>query len=278
MPDKMFLQNFFAQTMGYLMDFDNPQTFNEKLHWLKLYDRKPIYTQYVDKYQSKEWVDLLVGGAKIPTIAVYDKVSDIDYDKLPNRFVMKCTHDSGSVVVCSDKKKLNIESANAILNKGMAQDYYILGREWPYRNVPHRILVEEYLEDSQTHEARDYKFFCFGGKVKCFKIDFGRANDHRANYYDAEGNILPFGECVCPPDYEAIIEIPGNINQMIGVAEKIASNIDCCFERIDLYNINGRIYFGEITFFPGGGHMKLTNPEWDKILGSWIDLKYVMQK
>lgn len=273
MPDKMYLQNFFAQTMGYYMDFRSPHTFNEKLCWLKLYDRKPVYTTMVDKYSVKFFIDKILGkGYTIRTIGAYDSVNEINWKKLPEKFVIKCNHGSGDVIICKDKKTINIDEVKKTMQSYLRQDYYILGREWPYKNVKRKILIEEYIEDEKTKDTWDYKFFCFNGKVKCFKIDFDRSTNHKANYYDRECRLLPMGEKVCPPDWNRNIEIPSNINQMIDIAEKIAKNIDCSFERIDLYNINGKIYFGEITFFPGGAHMEFIDSKWDKEMGDWIKL------
>lgn len=271
MPDKMFLMQFFAQCMGYQMDFDNPKTFNEKLHWLKLYDRKSLYTTLVDKYAVKQWVSNIIGEEYIiPTLNVYNSVDDIKLECLPTKFVLKCTHDSGSVVVCNDKSKLSSNSLIPLRN-GLKQNYYLLGREWPYKNVPPKIIAEQFVNDT-SGDLKDYKFFCFNNKVKLFKVDFNRQKDHHANYYDRDGNLMPFGECVCPPDFDKVIELPANLSQMIYLAEKITSYINSPFVRVDFYDVDGHIYFGEITFFPSGGHGAFTLPEWDEQLGSWINI------
>lgn len=271
MPDKMYLQNFFAHCMGYYMDFDNPITFNEKLQWLKLYDRNPLYTRLVDKYNVKSWVANIIGGEHIiPTIAVYDNFENIVWEDLPTQFVAKCTHDSGSVVVCPDKRYFSLQDLE-VLKRGMEHNYYLLGREWPYKNVPHRILIEKYINDP-SGDLKDYKFFCFNGSVEFFKIDFDRQKNHHANYYDVNGNILPFGEVVCHPCFEKTLEIPSNLSNMVEYAEKISREINSPFVRIDFYDVAGSIFFGEITFYPSGGHGKFTLQDVDRTLGDMIEL------
>lgn len=262
--------------MGSKIDFNHPITFNEKLHWLKLYNRNPLFTTLVDKKEAKEWVKRIIGEEYIiPTLSVYDSVDQIKPESLPSQFVLKCTHDSGSVFVCSDINHFDFSAAIQGLSKSLSRNYYWEGREWPYKNVPHRIILEKYLSNTDESDLKDYKFFCFNGEVKCFKIDFDRDTEHRANYYDMNFNLLPFGEVVCPPDFSKTITIPSNIGEMIDLVSTIAAKIPSPFERIDFYDVDGHPYFGEITFYPCGGHGLFTDSEWDNILGDWIDLSEV---
>lgn len=422
-PDRQYLQLRFRLNMGYWPDFNNPTTFNEKINWLKLYNRKLEYTTMVDKYAVKDYVAIKIGEEYIiPTLGVWASPEEIEWEKLPDQFVLKTTHGGGScgVVVCADKSKLNKEEAVAKLRDSMNSDIYSILREWPYKNVKKQVIAEKFmaprissassdLEDykffcfngepkycqvirdrhtketidfydmewnhqefvglnpiarngltpverpkhlddmirvckelskdipfvrvdlyviddseyfgeltfypasgfgrftpdewsakiggiltlpteirggykclmsnnlitiqqqpAQYDELKDYKFFCFNGKVRCFKIDFNRFKGHRANYYSPEVNLLPFGEEVFPPDYAHREIMPSNLKEMVSIAEALSNGIP--FLRVDLYNINGKIFFGETTFFPAGGLGRFTDEVWDKTLGNWIEL------
>ena len=157
-------------------------------------------------------------------------------------------------------------------NKVIPDYYHYENKQWAYKDIDRCIFVEQYMEDSEVHELRDYKFFCFNGKVKCFKIDYNRHTNHQANYYDAHGKMLSIIEELCPPNIEKNIEVPDNIEEMIKMSEKLAKLVNNPFVRIDFYNVNGYIYFGEFTFYPDGGFGHFKPEEWDYTLGSWIDL------
>lgn len=271
MSDEEYIRIAYWCRMHKKLNLENPQTFNEKLQWLKLHDRKSEYTLMVDKYEAKRYVAERVGdGHVIPTIGVWDKFEDIDFKAMPNQFVLKCTHDSGSIVICRDKSSFNIEKAKGIINRGLKHNSYWAGREWPYRDVQPRIIAEKFMEDESGNELKDYKFFCFNGVVKCLKIDFNRFTKHRANYYDTSMELLPFGEAGYPPDYHHIINKTDQLAAMIAMAEKLSSGKP--FLRVDLYNVNNTVYFGELTFYPAGGMGAFTSEEWDYKLGSWLEL------
>lgn len=271
-PDKLYLELLFRLKMGYPLDLKNPQTFNEKLQWLKLYNRKPEYTQMVDKYAVKEYVAQIIGKEYIiPTTGVWDKFGQIDFSALPERFVLKTTHGGGGggVAICNDKEHFNTAEAKRKLGKSLSVDIYRNLREWPYKNVKRRIIAEEYMQDG-SGELKDYKFFCFNGRVEFFKIDFDRFVDHHANYYDRNGKLLPFGEADLPPVPDKKLEIPHNIQEMIVLAEKLSAGIP--FLRVDLYNIDGKIYFGELTFFPASGFGRISPEQYDRIIGKSLEL------
>ena len=271
-PDKLFLRILFKLKVGYPLDLNVPRTFNEKLQWLKLYNRRPEYTQMVDKYAVKEYVAQIIGKEYIiPTIGVWDKFGQIDFSALPERFVLKTTHGGGGggVAICTDKEHFDIAEAKRKLEKSLSVDIYRNLREWPYKNVKRRIIAEEYMQDS-SGELKDYKFFCFNGRVEFFKIDFDRFVDHHANYYDRNGKLLPFGETDLPPVPDKILEMPHNIQKMTVLAEKLSAGIP--FLRVDLYNIDGKIYFGELTFFPASGMGRFAPSKYDYILGNYINL------
>ena len=271
--DKLFLKLKFRLMMGEKLDLKNPKTFNQKLQWLKLYNRKPEYTTMVDKYAVKEYVANIIGEEYIiPTLGIWNSVDEIDWNALPNQFVLKTTHGGGGggVVICKDKAVFDTEKAKQKLQASLKSDIYINFREWPYKNVPRRIIAEKYMIDESGYELKDYKFFCFNGKVECFKVDFDRFTFHKANYYNRYAKLLPFGEECCMPDYNRQFEKPTNFDTMLSLAEKLADGIP--FARIDFYNIDGKIYFGEITFFPAAGMGKFAPPVWDLKLGKLIDL------
>ena len=415
LPDKQYLELIYWQKFGKRLDLNNPKTFNEKLQWIKLNDRRPEYSMLVDKYEVKKIVASKIGEEYIiPTLGIWDSFEQIDFDSLPNQFVLKCTHDSGGNVICKDKSSLDISAAKEKINRSLRTNYYYQGREWPYKNVKPRIIAEQYMEDkstgnltdfkvhcfngvpkvilvcrdrfgemtedffSETWEhlsmARDehpnalaklerpsqltemlalaeklseeflfirtdfytinnsiyfgeltffpasglkpfstkepdetledwltiplgggktlikkqnmfillepedsistgltdYKFFCFNGKVKCFKIDFDRYISHRANYYNTDGQLLPFGEELYPPDAKRDIKLPANLRKMIELAEILGR--DTKFIRVDFYETNNKVFFGELTFFPASGLGRFTPNSWDEILGSWLRL------
>lgn len=269
--DRTFLKYVFKKQLGYSLDLKNPRTFNEKLQWLKLYDRKDIYTTMVDKYAVKNYVASIIGEDYIiPTLGVWQRFEDIDFETLPNQFVLKCTHDSGGLVICKDKSRLDIETAKKKINKSLKTNYYYVGREWPYKNVKPRIIAEKYMEDHSTSELRDYKFFCFGGVAKCYKVDFDRFVEHRANYFSADGELMKIGEEICPPDFNKEIPAPENLEKMKELAEKLSATQP--FLRADFYDVDGHVYFGELTFYPASGFGKFIFDGNDELLGSWIKL------
>lgn len=272
MPDRDYLERKFEALMGTPLHLDAPQTFNEKLQWLKLYDRKPEYTMMVDKYRVREYITQKIGAEYlIPLLGVWDSPDEIDFAALPEQFVLKCNHNSGlGMCICKDKSTLDLRKVRRELRKGLRQDYYLPGREWPYKDVPRKIIAEKYMIDNDVNELRDYKFFCFRGEVKCFKVDFDRFIDHRANYFDPNGNPMPFGEVVCPPKPDKQLVLPENLGKMISLAENLSGDVP--FLRVDFYNIHGRIYFGELTFSPASGMGRFIPEEWDAILGSWLQL------
>lgn len=272
-PDTLFLKLKFRLMMGQKLNLKSPKTFNEKLQWLKLYNRNPEYTIMVDKYAVKEYVANIIGKEYIiPTIGVWNSVYEIDWESLPNQFVLKTTHGGGGggVVICKDKSTFDKEKAIYKLQRSHNCDIYNSFREWPYKNVPKRIIAEKYIVDESGFDLKDYKFFCFNGIVKCFKIDFDRFIEHKANYYNRKAELLPFGERCFLPDFSRVFEKPRNFDKMLEIVEKLSQDIP--FVRIDLYNNNGQIYFGEITFYPAGGMGKFEPIEWDEKLGNYICL------
>lgn len=270
-PSEFYLKVLFRLHFGYWPNFRNPKTFSEKINWLKLNNIHPEYSRLVDKYEVKKFVASVIGEEYIiPTLGLWNSVDEIDWEKLPQQFVLKSTSDSGSIVICKDKSQLNIDFAKSKLKNLGRRDYAKISKEYPYKNVPHRYIAEAYLEDESGFELKDYKFFCFNGNPKFFKVDFNRQTIHRANYYNLDWVLLPFYEVVCPCDSERTFLKPPHFDQMVNIASCLSRGMP--FVRIDLYNVNGKIYFGEITFFPNSGMGKIEPEEWDFRLGEYLKL------
>lgn len=273
-PDAIYIRLKYRKIFGKWPDLKNPKTFNEKLNWLKLHDRNPIYTAMVDKYEAKRYVADLIGEEYIiPTLGVWNKAEDIDFDGLPQKFVLKATHDSGRVLICKDKSKFDRSMAVKEMNESLKRNFYAVTREWPYKNVKPRIIAEQLLEQADNKEfedINDYKFFCFNGRVEFMKVDFNRHIDHHANYYDRNFNLLNFGEADFPPVADKIISRPVNFEKMIELVEKISNSLR--FVRVDLYEVDGHVYFGEITFYPASGTGQFTPQSADVMIGDFLEI------
>ena len=272
-PDKTYLKWLFRLNMGRRLDLNNPQTFGEKMQWLKLYNRKPEYTQMVDKYEAKKYVANIIGQEYIiPTIGVWDKFDDIDFDRLPNQFVLKTTHGGGSsgVVVCKDKSTFNIKSARVKLNKSLKTCIYRNYREWPYKNVKRQIIAEEFLEAIGHEDLSDYKFYCFNGNPMYCQVIRGRNTNLTIDFYDMEWNHMPFVGLNPTAENGTPIEKPHHLKKMMQLCKKLSMDIP--FSRIDFYILNDKEYFGEITFFPASGLGVFRPEKWDYELGKLIKL------
>ena len=272
LPDKQYLDCRFFLKLGYKLNLKNPKTFSEKLQWLKLYDRKPEYTRMVDKYEAKKYVSEIIGADFIiPTLGVWDKVEDIEWEKLPDRFVLKCTHDSGGLVICKNKSTFDKQMALFKLRKSLRNDYYKSGREWPYKNVKPRIIAEEYLDPKpSTNDLPDYKFFCFNGVPKYCQVISGRGTKMCIDFYDKAWNHQPFHEPQIYPFAPDKQERPQRFDLMWELAAKLSENKS--FSRIDFYEVRGKVYFGEITFFPTSGMGGFMPKEYDEVFGDLLSL------
>lgn len=270
-PAEEFLKRRYRYSHRKVLDLEKPTTYTEKLQWLKLYDHRPEYTRMVDKYAVKDYVADKIGAEYvIPLLGVWDKVEDIDFDRLPERFVLKTTHDSGGIVLCNDKNHLDIPAAKRKLNHFLKRNYYDHNREWPYKHVPHRVIAEAYMEDSQYKELRDYKFFTFGGVPKVLYIAQGRGRGLQtyADFFDMEFQHLPF---TIDHDMAPVLpEKPKNFEVMKELAAKLSEGTPQL--RVDFYEVDGKVYFGEMTFFHCSGMVPFHPEEWDKIFGDWVIL------
>ena len=270
-PDEKYLKKMCDVRLGYKLNLQNPRTFNEKLQWLKLHNQKTEYITMVDKYDVKKYVADIIGEEYIiPTLGVWNSFEEIDFDKLPNQFVLKCTHDSGGLVICKDKKELDLIKAEKKITKSLHNNYYFYGREWPYKNVKPRIIAEPYMEDNKVHELIDYKLMCFNGEVKCSFTCSERFSQEglKVTFFDNDWKVMPFERHY--PSSKNPPQKPLNFNKMLEFATKLSRGIP--FVRVDFYEINGLLYFGELTFFPGNGFEEFTPLEWDYKMGSWLKL------
>ena len=272
MPDKMALQLQWMKNFGTELDLRHPKTFNEKLQWLKLYDRNPLYTTLVDKYRVKQWVADKIGEEYvIPTLAVYQSVDEIDLDKLPNQFVLKCNHDSGSVVICRDKATFDLEAAKAKLQKGLRRNFYLQSREWPYKNVKRCILAEKYLKSIDNSGIPDYKFFTFDGVAKALFIATGRQNQNEETRFDFFDMTFKHLEVTNGhPNAAVLPSQPTCFHEMQSLVEKLSQGIP--HVRVDFYEVDGKAYFGEMTFAHWGGFVPFNPNDFDKTMGEWIKL------
>ena len=273
LSDEAYLKIEFPAHTGYRLDLEHPQTYNEKLNWLKLHDRKAIYPTMVDKLLAKDFVAGIIGEKYIiPTIGVWEKFEDINFDALPDQFVLKCTHDSGGVVICKDKNTFDKKAAGEKIKRSLNRRFFYVCREWPYKDLKPRIIAEKYMvndSDAQNDSPLvDYKIYTFNGVAKVAMINTDRGIDTRADYYDRDYNWLDFKwgyeHAAIPP------QKPKNYEKMFELAEHLA--VGTVALRVDFYESNGELYFGELTFYDGGGFDAIEPIEWDIKLGSWVHL------
>lgn len=269
LPDKFFLKIRFRLELNKKLDLVTPKTFNEKLQWLKLYDRNPLYTQLVDKYEVRKYISNKIGDEYlIPLLGVWDNFDDINFDTLPNQFVLKCTHDSGGLVICTDKSKFDRNLAREKICKCLKRNFFNLTREWPYKNVKPRIIAEKYMVDESGNELKDYKFFCFDGVCEFLFVATERPYNTKFDFYDVNFNHLPIinGH----PNSNKKISKPIGFEKMIELARTLSIGIP--HVRVDFYNVNGKLYFGELTFFHYSGFTPFEPESWDYKFGNMINL------
>lgn len=281
LSDEAFVKRYYKYRMGKKLNLKEPKTFNEKMQWLKLYHHKNEFINMVDKFEVKKWVASVIGEQYIiPTLGIWNNFDEIDFESLPNQFVLKCTHDSGGLVICRDKTNFDVKSAEHKIKFCLKKNFYNLSREWPYKFVVPRIIAEPFISngidtlDNIADGLIDYKFFCFNSIPRILYVSKGLENHKTAkiSFLDMNGREMPFHRS----DYESFgyeINLPSNFSDMKSVAKKLASSIDSPFVRIDLYSVNEQVLFSEITFTPCGGTLPFEPAEWDEKLGNWICIK-----
>lgn len=289
LSDGQYLKIKYKYIMNKKLDINNPRTFNEKLQWLKLYNRRNEYTMMVDKYEVRNYIGRELGEKYlIPLLGVWNTPEDINFEMLPNQFVLKCNHNSGlGMCICTDKSKLNIKKVIAELKKGLAQDYYLTGREWPYKDVPRKIIAEQYIADTPVENKKtfgicgvedtgltDYKFFCFDGVADSVMVCIDRnSGNPKFYFFNKEWKLCRYNIRGINAPSDFTLPKPKNIDKMFEIAEYLSQGIP--FVRVDLYNSNGKIYFGELTFFPDSGFDNNLLPETDRYFGSLINLERI---
>lgn len=275
--DKLYLRIRYRIVMGKCLNLKHPSTFCEKIQWLKINSRNPEYTKFVDKIMVKDIVGDIIGKEYIiPTLGVWDCFDDIDFDLLPNQFVLKTNHSGGScgVYICKDKNSFNINEAKAAMNLSLKKELFPLLREYPYKGIVPKIFAEKYMKNGSDAELQDYKFYCFNGRPEYCQLIANRQTKETIDFYDMNWEHQPF--CGLNPECEnsgMVVYKPAKFDEMILIATKLSKNIP--FVRIDLYYINDKVYFGEMTFFPSSGFGKFTPEEWDAKLGKKITLPKV---
>lgn len=273
--DEKYLKKIYKMRTGETLNLSDPKTYNEKIQYLKLHDRKPEYSIMVDKYLAKEYVGEKIGLQHIiPLLGVWDRFEDIDFSKLPDKFVLKCNHDCGGVVICKDKKSFDKRAAKKKLKKHLKQNFYYYGREWPYKNVKPRILCEQYMEDAVDNELKDYKVMCFSGEPKYIQVHSGRYTDKQhQDFYDTDWNktnISQTGGMKKFQSSDVYAKRPVNLDLMIEFSRELSKEMRQA--RIDWYEVNGQLYFGEITLFDGSGFVLFDDRKVDEALGSLINI------
>ena len=277
--DKQFIQAEYFATFRKRINWLAPRTFNEKIQWLKINDRKPIYEKLVDKYEVKAYIENKIGSKYvIPTYGVWKKYEDIDFGELPNSFVLKCTHDSGSVFVCKNKDALNEDECKKTIKDSLSRNFYYVGREWPYKNIRPRVLAEAYLLDTAIEDdLSDYKIHCFNGEPKFILVckDRFSENGFQETFFDLNWNVLDVkrpNRQLCNP----VPEKPKLLDEMIEISKELSKEIP--FVRIDLYETGNHLYFGEMTFYPASGFVQFEPEEYDDIFGRWLNIDSVVSK
>lgn len=278
MPDRLYLSALWRAYFHKKLDWKNPRSFNEKIQWLKVYDHNPIYAVYADKYAVRQYIADTIGEQYlIPLVGgPWNSFDEIDFSLLPDRFVLKCTHDSGGVVICHGKSEFDQKSAREKIQKSLKRNYYWGGREWPYRDIQPRIIAEQYMESASGSEPKDYKFMMFGGKHRCGFVCTNRfaASELNVTFFDPDWNRMPFERHYHADPRE--LPRPNRYAEMIRISEQLSAGLP--FVRIDLYEIDQTVYFGELTLYPGSGLETFQPEEWDDTLGDWLDLKQYFPK
>lgn len=270
LPDRQYLKLRYFMQFKKPLDLNNPLTFNQKLQWLKLYNRKPEYTRMVDKYEAKKFVAERIGEEHIiPTLGVWEHFDDIDFDALPEKFVLKCTHDSGGLVICTDKAALDKEAARKKIEGSLANNYYWDYREWQYKDVKPRIIAEVFVESGAEGVPHDYKVMCFNGTPKLIELHQGRYANHTQDFYDTQWNkqaIEQVGERMS----DTLVPKPQRLEEMLSLSAQLSRDIPHL--RVDWYHTEEQLFFGELTFYDGAGLFPFVEEKYDRMLGDWIQL------
>lgn len=270
-PDRIYLKSKYKRRFGKRLNLKNPRTFDEKLQWLKLYDRNPLYTTLADKYAVREYIKEKIGEEYlIPLVGgPWSSADDIDFDSLPEQFVLKCTHDSGSIEICRNKDEFNTVSARKNLNKALKTNYFAFSREWPYKNIKRQIIAEKYMTDESGTQLKDYKIYNFNGEPQIIQVDYNRFTNYMRNLYTTQWDYID-AQIQYPSNPDYVIKKPEALNGMLAAAKRLSENIP--FIRSDFYCIDDQIYFGELTFYPEGGFGRFIPEQLGIEMGEWMEI------
>ncbi len=271
--DSKYLKKRYFYKIGCELNLDNPKRYTEKLQWLKINYHKPEFTDMVDKFAVQKVVADKIGDEYlIPLVGgPWKSFDEIDFDKLPDKFVLKCTHDSGGLVICRDKKSFDKEKAKKKIQRCLKRNFYSLNREWVYKDVKPQIIAEQYMEDTLTKELRDYKFFCFDGQPRVLYVVTGRLDPvegAKYDYFDMDYKHMDIQSG--SKNAKTLPEKPQQFELMKELARKLSADIP--HVRVDFYEVNGKVYFGELTFYHYSGMVPFEPDEWDITFGSWLNL------
>ena len=269
-PDRIYIKLQYLKKTGKFLNLNNPILFNEKIQWLKLYNQKPQYTKMVDKYEVQEYITNIIGDEYlIPIYGVWDTFNEIPFKIIPDKFILKCTHDSGSFRICKDKHSFDMEAAKKHFNNALKRNYYFGNREWVYKNIKPRIIAQKLLIDETDEDLRDYKIFCFNGEPKLVQVDFDKFSNWKMNYYSPQWEYQHLS-LVHPTSPETIIPKPELLEQLLQLTKVLTIGIP--HVRVDFFVVNKKIYFGEFTFYNYAGYEQFYPYEWNKIIGDWLIL------
>lgn len=276
LPDKIYIKLMFRLRMRHKLNLRNPKTFCEKIQWLKLYDRQPEYTILVDKYSVKQYVSSIIGEEFIiPTLGVWDNPETIDWEKLPNQFVLKTTHGGGSsgVVICKDKGSFDKSAAISKLRSSLMQDVYKELKEWPYKTIPRRIIAEQFiLPPTNSTDLPDYKWYCFNGEPSFCQVIQERSSFETIDFFNLQWEHQDFiGLSPTAVHASKLPDKPNNLDLQISIARKLSKGLSFC--RIDLYEVENRVYFGEVTLYPRSGFGLFIPIKYDRILGEMLNIQ-----
>jgi len=278
LPPKVYVKIHYEYFSGKKLDLNNPQDFNAKIEWYKVFYRPNILTQLVDKHEVRTYVEEKIGAKYLNELyAVYDNAEDIDFDSLPNSFVIKANHTNGHNLIVKDKKNLDKEKSIKLLNKWLRKNqYYRRGQEWAYKDVKPKLVIEKFLKEENKSTLTDYKFYCFNGVAKFINVHIDREDDHKQGCFDLNFNLLPFGKSKSYKSISSDIEKPINLEEMVQLSETLAANFP--FVRVDFYSVNGQTIFGELTFYPSDARNKFYPEEYNTIIGDYFQLPKLNSK
>lgn len=273
LPDPWVLKFEYRIKVGKKLNLRHPTTFNEKLQWLKLHNHQPQYTEMVDKIAVRKIIADKIGEEYlVPLLGVWESYDAIDFDSLPSQFVLKCAHDSGSVHIVRDKSKMDHDTLRKFYTFRLSRSPYVTTREWPYKNAGRNIIAEEMLKDNKNDIINVYKIFNFNGEPRVFQVIMNdKQKNETVDYYNLEWNRLEIMQTY--PNSETGVSKPEKLNEMITLAKKLSAGIP--FVRVDFYEVGGRLYFSEYTFFTDSGYSRFQPEKWDHIMGEWLDISGV---